>query len=193
MSEMRRLRGTSLLVGVSVALIVVSASAGENVWTGRVLPMEEIRYFVEQADEASLMLLDPEEGIANHPDWRTRYTRQVMGFGARTESRTLTAEDRDVVKRLLGSESSYRDEDTDCEIAGDAALLLRGDGGELLVLLELWCGRIWVRAESSLGGSFRSSIDPIRSRLLEVVASYFPDDEYLADLLRKGRQRERKD
>ena len=181
-------RPTILIVGLLVAVLCL-VGVGQTKMRGTIYTIAEIdlQYHIRSADEAEMMLLDT-SGISNDRQWRKNFSGQVLGFGIRSERKTLEDADLARVKELLLDEASYFDGGNTCLVAGDAALLMRSPIGEVLIMFELWCNRIHIRVETRLSGAFRGYISPITPELRELVHKYFEDDEYFINQIEKAKR-----
>jgi len=142
---------------------------------------EDLRYHVQSADEGYFVLLD-KLGIVNEPNWRKRFSGQILGFGIRTRRQPLTEDDLQHAKALLLDPSNWGTDEKPCEIAGDAALIVRGPAAEVTIMFELWCGRAHVRDETMRCLAAYGQIDAIAPDFRALVRKYFGADEYLNGL-----------
>lgn len=177
------------LITILVFTAACVAAAGQAELRGELSGISEIdlRYHVGKVDEAYIMLLD-RHGISNYPQWRENFSGHVLGFGVRSERKRLEEADLARVKEILLDEASFAGEEKMCISQGDCALLMRSPIGEVLVMFELWCGRIYMRVETRLSGSFYGHIDPVAPEFQKMVLEYFEDDEYFRDLVNKSKK-----
>ena len=182
----------NLALPVAAIFVTLAASAVGQMTTqkpqratSQVMP-DDLSYHIRTSDEAYLVLLD-RLPIANLPDWRDRFSGQILGFGIRTPRKPLSDVDVVAAKTLLLDPASWGTEEKACLIAGDAALLMRGPKGEVTIMLELWCGRAHVRDDTGMCLTAYGQIDAVCKEFRALASKYFPDDEYLQNLA-KGRR-----
>lgn len=175
-----------VMVAIALAVMVTSVSWSAGQMRSKPTPSHEVlpadlRYHLESADEGYFVLLD-KVGIVNEPNWRERFSGQVLGFGIRTPRQTLTQDDVRHAVALLVDTTNWGTDAKACDLAGDAALILRGPAAEVTVMFELWCGRAHVRDETRRCLAAYGQIDAIAPAFRVLVRRYFADDEYLKGL-----------
>ena len=143
----------------------------------------DTRWHLANSDEAHFALLSPRM-IVNEKGWRNLYSKQVLGFGVRTDAVELTDEDRETLKTLLLDPSNYVSGYKPCAMAGDAVAFFRDPYGEVTVVFELWCGRVHAFDGITLRKTW-GNVDPVLSQLRSLAKKYFPNDEYLREELEK--------
>lgn len=186
---MRRMILSAIVAGAmappcSAASVAADAGAASPQTQAAVgIADKDLQFLLDTMDEAHVVLLDM-QFVGNDPEWRTHYSGQVLGFGVRTQPEPVSAGDLAEIKRLLSDTANWPGGIKMCLIEGDAAILMRGPYGELTVMLELWCGRAYVRTTSAVFcKEAHGNIDPITKDLRGLFARYFPQDEHIGQLL----------
>jgi len=164
---------------MGAALISISLLVGVGQAAGEL--SRDHAYFLRSATRAQVALLDRVE-VCNYPDWQDRFDQVVMSFGVRTPYMELSRDDMERIVRLLTDASYELPEGVDdaCSTHGDSTILFRGPAGEMTVMLELWCGRVRFRINSSFCRDEMIRLGPARKDVIAMVRSYFPDDADLA-------------